>query len=198
MPVTKIAGFALTGILIGALAGFVWQKNQRETKIPLSAQIRAPDALAAMKPNQVLTARIQNSDDLPDDPSQEMRLQMTLSTSRPLDGDVDLQIRLPSDVQIVSGIDTRERLSLAPGETWTKTFSVRGISNQSHSVIKAELVAHVDGAPIGGEAIFSSHPLQSDLSRKAIPNRKSGGYFQKAGTEPASATNPRLPAGIQF
>ncbi|MBX3016970.1 MAG: hypothetical protein KF767_03705 [Bdellovibrionaceae bacterium] len=195
MPVNKIALGAITGILLGASIGYFSQPN--ETKPGLMDQLRPRLAVHAQKPNQSLSATIQNLQDLPDDPAQELRLQITVSANRHLDGDTDLQLRLPAGVQLVSGLDARERLQLEPGATWTREFTVRGVSNQAPVVIKAELAAQIDGVPIGGEGFFSSHPLQADLSRKPLPKREDRGFFRKAGTE-APAAAPRLPAGIQF
>lgn len=195
MSVKKIALWGMTGILMGA--GFAYVSPSRDTKIGLTDQLRPRLAVHAQKPNQSLSASIQNMQDLPDDPAEEMRLQITVSANRNLDGDTDLQLRLPAGVQLVSGLGTRERLQLEAGVPWTREFTVRGISNAAPVVIKAELAAQIDGAPIGGEGFFSSHPLQSDLSRKPLPKRESRGFFQKSAAE-GPAETPRLPAGIQF
>lgn len=199
MPLMKTGRWALTGILLGLGAGYLWSAHApvTETKPSLTSQLRPRLAQYAQKPNQSLSARIENLEDLPDDPAAEMRLQITVTANRALDGEVDLVLRLPADVQLVSGLDARERLEVQPGTAWTRVFTVRGISGAKPSVIKAELAAQIDGAPIGGEGFFSSHPLQADLSRKPLPNRKAGSFLQKAGAE-APANAPRLPAGIQF
>lgn len=197
MSIAKWGVWTIAGILLGAGVGYWTQPSPLTAKVPLQDQLRPRIGAYAQKPNQSLRARIVNLDDLPEDASQEMRLELTVIAQRAVDSAIDLRLQLPPGVVLVSGLGLNERLTLVEGETWSRPFTVRGLARSTPSVIKAELSAVADGAAIGGEAYFSTHPIQADLSRRALPSKKGATRLQKAAVE-SERGEARLPAGIQF
>lgn len=199
MSIKKLGKWVLLGVGVGTVLGFAdhWAHKRYTEKISFDQRLRPRSAAIAQKPHQSLTVRLRNIDDLPIDANEEMRLEISIRSNRPLDAAAQLRWRLPSGVQLVSGSSLDENIELVAGEEWVREVSVRGISTDTEAVVKAEVSGTVDGTRVGSDGFFASHPVQTDLSRKAIPAKPSDPFFSKASRSPEAA-KPRLPAGIQF
>lgn len=203
MSLTSFSKIAVIGLGCGLLAGatsyFAPSKPESASSTPTKISFAAKSGLGiSAKANQSIEVQIRNLDDLPDSPDESMRLEVSVTSARVFDQGMTGEWRLPAGVVVTDGTSQAERIDVVPGETWTRIYSFKGITQNSGKILQFEASGNLNGQPIGGQGVFSSHPVQKDLSRRALP-KKERGYFSKAASdETQSKSTERLPAGIQF
>lgn len=195
-----VVKWMLLGLVVGGTfgAGDYFSRQRYDEKMGLRQQsFVTPAASIIGKPNQSLNVSVRHLDDLPENEDQILRLEVEIRTPLQFDSDIEVRWQLPDHVVAIESSTEPEKIRLLPGETWTRQISVRGLSVDRPAVIRVDASASIGGVSIGGQGLFSSHPLNQDLTRSALEPRPSQSVYRKAGTNDRTAV-PRLPAGIQF
>lgn len=186
------------GLLLGGAGAALRPPSSVQPEILTSQKMRwlpASERQMQGKAHQSLQVKIRNLNDLPTSPDEPLQLEISLSSSRPLDQAAQYRWTLPESVRLVEGEAGVREIELSPGETLTLNATVVGMSSQTPQVLRFDLIGRSQGEPLAAQGFFASHPTQIDLSRRPLlPHRDSSG-FEKASAEEESF---RLPAGIHF
>lgn len=172
----------LTGVI--AVAYSIHQTTEESEGFPQNgrrlASVGKKGYLAMGKANRVMDIRIE---EVPVDGFSGTRLAATVSVHKEIETSIQMQWELPPGVNVVSGEKDYWIHSLLPGQTHyaeldVTNFRGEGSTRESEDSIKQVRLSgtvQIAGAPIGADAVFSSHVMQRDLSyRQRAPASMQG------------------------
>lgn len=196
--------WGLIGLSVGALIGLADHLSGRlptPTHTPQKLGIvNSAAGRPAGKSNQSLIVEIHNLNAVSDSTPQDIELEIRVRSTHRLSTNVVLEWKIPAGVTLLNGKGSVQSITLNPGQVWTESVRVRGLSTQQNQILRLDARGTINAQPVAAQGVFSTQPLQPDLVRRRLGAEKAPSYFSKTLANPVSSDgkSKRWPAGIQF